>query len=58
MNKCWVAVLAGVFTALLSLPSFALADEALWSLLKKGGHVVMMRHAITTPGVGDPPVFD
>lgn len=43
--------------ALLSLPSPALADEILWSLLKKGGQVVLMRHAVTTPGVGDPPHF-
>lgn len=38
--------------ALLSAP--ALADEALWSLLQRGGNVVVMRHALTTPGVGDP----
>jgi broad specificity phosphatase PhoE len=43
--------------ALLLLPSPALADETLWSLLKKGGQVVLMRHAVTTPGVGDPPGF-
>lgn len=43
--------------ALLSLPAPALADEALWSLLKKGDRVVFMRHAVTTPGVGDPPGF-
>lgn len=43
--------------ALLSLPSPALADEILWSLLKKGGQIVLMRHAVTTPGVGDPPGF-
>jgi len=43
--------------ALLSLPSPALADETLWSVLKKGGQVVLMRHAVTTPGVGDPPGF-
>jgi broad specificity phosphatase PhoE len=42
---------------LLSLPAPALADETLWSLLKKGGQVVLMRHAVTTPGVGDPPGF-
>lgn len=34
------------------------ADEALWSLLKRGGQVVLMRHALTTPGVGDPPGMD
>lgn len=31
------------------------ADEALWSLLAKGGQVVLVRHTVTTPGFGDPP---
>jgi broad specificity phosphatase PhoE len=54
----WLAsAICSVFSALLSLPSTALADEALWSLLKQGGQVVLMRHAVTTPGVGDPPGF-
>ena len=26
-----------------------------WAALKAGGQVVLIRHAITTPGVGDPP---
>jgi hypothetical protein len=30
------------------------ADEALWALLKGGGQVVLVRHGLTTPGVGDP----
>jgi broad specificity phosphatase PhoE len=38
-------------------PSAAGADEALWALLRGGGQVVLMRHATTTPGVGDPPGF-
>lgn len=33
----------------------ARADEALWSLLRGGGQVVMVRHGLTDPGVGDPP---
>ena len=33
------------------------ADDALWSLLQKGGQVVLVRHALTEPGVGDPPQF-
>jgi broad specificity phosphatase PhoE len=45
----WLA-LAAAFVA----PGRALADEALWNLLAGGGHVVMIRHAITVPGVGDP----
>ena len=42
---------------LLVLPSRAVADEALWQLLRGGGQVVLMRHAVTTPGVGDPAGF-
>lgn len=30
-------------------------DAALVALLKSGGQIVLMRHTITTPGVGDPP---
>ncbi|MCU0806092.1 MAG: histidine phosphatase family protein [Burkholderiales bacterium] len=33
------------------------ADDALWAALRSGGHVVMIRHAATEPGVGDPPNF-
>jgi broad specificity phosphatase PhoE len=29
------------------------ADEALWTLLKGGGQVVIMRHAATVPNVPD-----
>jgi len=32
-------------------------DEALWTRLRGGGQVVMIRHAATEPGVGDPPGF-
>jgi broad specificity phosphatase PhoE len=41
----------------LALPSSAGASEALWDLLAGGGQVVLLRHATTTPGVGDPPGF-
>lgn len=41
----------------LAVPGFAKADEALWKLLAKGGQVMMIRHGLTTPGVGDPPGF-
>jgi broad specificity phosphatase PhoE len=33
----------------------AASNDALWELLKGGGQVILMRHTITTPGVGDPP---
>src|SRR5215217_5950266 len=43
--------------ALAALAPLARADEAMWALLQKGGHVVLLRHALTDPGVGDPPGF-
>ena len=43
--------------AMLAAPAGAGADDALWDVLKGGGRVILMRHAITTPGVGDPPGF-
>lgn len=50
------AIAACIVLGLL-LPFTARADETLWTLLQSGGRVVMMRHAVTTPGVGDPPEF-
>ena len=32
-------------------------SAALWRRLEAGGHVVLMRHAATVPGVGDPANF-
>jgi broad specificity phosphatase PhoE len=42
---------------LLAVPANAAADDALWELLRGGAQVVLMRHTITTPGVGDPVGF-
>jgi broad specificity phosphatase PhoE len=41
--------------ACLLVPGIALGSEALWSLLKGGGQVILIRHTLTTPGAGDPP---
>src|SRR5688572_32265912 len=49
------SALLAAFIALLALPEAAPASEHAWALLKAGGQVVLLRHAITTPGVGDPP---
>jgi len=46
-----------LLSLVLACPSLAAADEALWELLRGGGQVLFMRHAITTPGVGDPAGF-
>jgi broad specificity phosphatase PhoE len=45
----------GVLFALVALP--ALASEALWEKLKAGGYVILVRHASTEAGVGDPKGF-
>ena len=48
-------------TTTLSLGAIALPARAqtpgFWDLLREGGCVVLMRHAQTDPGVGDPPNF-
>jgi phosphohistidine phosphatase SixA len=33
------------------------ADDDVWDALAHGTHVILLRHATTTPGVGDPPGF-
>jgi broad specificity phosphatase PhoE len=50
------ALVAALLPAALAIPP-ASASEALWALLKEGGQVVMIRHASTVPGAGDPPGF-
>lgn len=45
---------------LLFSPSALAANDGeadLWRRLKAGGHVVLIRHAATVPGIGDPPGF-
>jgi len=47
-----------LFALLAALPvPAAQADEALWAKLKAGGNVLLIRHAATEPGLGDPPNF-
>ena len=45
--------------ALLAWASLALAvdDAKLWAQLRHGGNVLLIRHASTLPGLGDPPGF-
>ena len=50
-----VALLALV---VLASPRPAVADDAsAWAALASGGHVLVVRHAATDPGVGDPPGY-
>jgi phosphohistidine phosphatase SixA len=50
-------ILAAVSLAVFCFVTPAKADERLWADLQSGGHVLLMRHAATNPGVGDPPQF-
>jgi len=58
-NRCLrriMTLLALALCAALS-PVTGLADDAGWKLLETGGQVVLMRHALTDPGAGDPAGF-
>lgn len=46
-----------LLAGLLALAPLAQADDALWAKLKAGGNVLLIRHAATEPGIGDPPNF-
>ena len=47
-----IACTLGLLTALVS--TALKADEAALAALKAGGHVMIVRHGLTTPGFGDP----
>jgi len=47
----WLLLLSGF------IPALAAADETVWQRLAAGGQVVLLRHATTVPGFGDPPGF-
>ena len=50
-------ILASI-AALASWPLAAAGSDAdLWQRLQAGGHVLLIRHAATDPGIGDPPGF-
>lgn len=43
--------------ALAFAPAASANDESIWKRLRRGGFVLLMRHASTGPGLGDPPGF-
>jgi phosphohistidine phosphatase SixA len=57
MRWTLVGVVGCATAAILLSAASAAADEAIWSLLGGGGHVVLLRHAATVEGLGDPPGF-
>lgn len=58
MNRRSVVVLA-LFAAWLpgAAQAAGAADDPVWSALQRSTHVILIRHAQTDPGVGDPPHF-
>jgi broad specificity phosphatase PhoE len=58
MARWWKSsALATLLLLAFASPATTDEPEALWGLLRGGGQVVVMRHATTDPGVGDPPGF-
>lgn len=54
-RRDWVRLASGAgLGLLLSRPTLA---NDFWRLAQVGGHVFLMRHARTEPGIGDPPGF-
>lgn len=52
------SVVLAALVLVLAAPPVARADEsAAWSALAAGGHTLLLRHAATDPGIGDPPGF-
>lgn len=43
--------------ALATGPAWAIEDAQLWQQLRRGGNVILLRHASTLPGAGDPKEF-
>lgn len=56
MKHARTSIRAGLVAALAVLGASAAAARGdPWTLLESGGHVVLVRHGLTTPGSGDPP---
>lgn len=58
-RRAWLQQ-AGLGALAMALPHMLRAApqaDRFWMLLREGGCVVLMRHALTVPGVGDPPEF-
>ncbi|HVE49329.1 MAG TPA: histidine phosphatase family protein [Casimicrobiaceae bacterium] len=49
-----LSIVAIASVLMLVAPAVDAADD-LWKRLEAGGRIVLLRHTITTPGVGDPP---
>ncbi len=55
MRPRFLAASVAAVAALAGMGASAASDDEAWAALKEGGQVVLMRHTVTTPGIGDPP---
>jgi broad specificity phosphatase PhoE len=58
-RRRFLAMLGACIGAATGVPAVGAdaANDALWRRLRSGGHILLIRHAATDPGVGDPPGF-
>ena len=54
LRRCFLAAIAALTSASLAAAG---KEDDLWQRLQAGGHVLLVRHAATDPGIGDPPGF-
>ena len=57
MNRRDFSILTMTSAGLALQPTFAQTPPSIVALLRKGGCALMLRHAQTEPGIGDPPGF-
>ncbi|SNS79396.1 Histidine phosphatase superfamily (branch 1) [Noviherbaspirillum humi] len=59
LRRPWAALLfvLALFAAGHPVEGRCADNDALWTALRQGGHAIFIRHASTTPGIGDPPGF-
>lgn len=52
-----VLVLLALLSSLFTSPAEANNPNESWKKLARGGYIILLRHTVTVPGVGDPPSF-
>jgi len=57
VRKTVVALLLGVAVSAAHSASSAGSSDAIWSALKQGNHIILLRHTETVAGIGDPPGY-
>ena len=53
----WMRAVSLAWITLVSVASGQARADALLDAMREGGHILLIRHAVTVPGTGDPPGF-